>query len=621
MVRLSEVNRKLRIWLVTAFVFFVGLLISLYIWRGYKDNAAYIEQQSYEFQAQTLQKNIQQEINIAIADLIALVAFYNANELVTPSQFKTFVTPLIKQNVGIQALEWIPLVKLADRQAYESSMHTLGYPDFSIVEKDDTGQLVPVQQRVNYYPVAYVEPFESNRSAHGFDLNSNETRRQSLVFSRDTGELSATAKIKLVQEMGPSFSFLVFAPVYDLSAERNTVLERKAAIKGFVLGVFRIETLIDNALKRIDASKIQLSLYDVTHEEKDFLYGGEAVVTSEQELFSVRKGLSLPQRQWELVITPTQLALQKFKDNDESKWVLVGDLSLSFFLATTLFFLLTSKHKTQITQRLNDHLETIVKERTDKLYKINQELMTNLSELEIQKQKAENKSKELEKSNKDLDDFAYVASHDLKSPLRGLDQLASWVAEDINEGRTDETQENLRLMRNRIQRMERLLTDLLEYSRVGREESVIQMVNARLVIEELFKFSSPPEQFQLNLTGDFPCFKTMSVPFEQLIFNLLNNAIKHHNRKDGIVTVNGVESDSEYIFSFSDDGPGIDAKYHQFIFKMFKSLKPRDEVEGSGMGLALIKKILDTYAGSIEIHSALGKGTTFVVSWPKVIKR
>lgn len=617
MVEFVEFYRKLRIWLVTLVVFFISLLISLYIWRVCKDNAIYIERQNYEFRAQILQKNIQQKINIAIADL---VVFYNTNESVTPSQFKTFVTPFITQNIGIRVLEWIPLVSLDKRQSYEASMQIFGYPNFSIVEKSDDGSLISALERANYYPVTYVEPFESNRATHGFDVNPNETRRQSLLFSQYVGEFSAIYKIKLVQDVDDSSSFLVFYPVYDLNAKKKNVLQHKAAINGFMRGVFRIETLIKNALDQVDSSNIQVQIYDVTSGEREFLYGNENIATNDQLTFSVSKGLDLPQRKWELVVMPTQLALQEFYDNDTLKWVLMGGLGLSFLLAITVFFLLLSKHTKKITQRLNDHLEFIIKERTDRLYKINQELMINFSELEIQKEKAENKSKELEKSNKDLEGFAYVASHDLKSPLRGLDQLASWIAEDIKEGRTDETQENLRLMRNRIQRMERLLTDLLEYSRVGRKESIIQMVNTRVVVEELFKFSSPPEKFQLKLKGDFPCFQTMSVPFEQLIFNLLNNAIKHHHKEEGVITVTSNETESDYIFAFSDDGPGIDRKYHQLIFEMFKSLKPRDEVEGSGMGLALIKKTLDTYAGSIEIHSSLGEGTTFIVSWPKTVK-
>ena len=229
---------------------------------------------------------------------------------------------------------------------------------------------------------------------------------------------------------------------------------------------------------------------------------------------------------------------------------------------------------------------------------------------------------ELQRSNQDLDDFAYIASHDLKSPLRGIDQIASWMSEDIAEGNMDDLSRNITLMRGRVQRMEQLLTDLLLYSRVGRTGENLTTVDTKNLVQDLFHFSSPPKAFRLNLLGDFPNFKTYSAPLEQVLRNLIGNAIKHHDREDGELTIHCYESPksaNHYEFAVSDDGPGIDEKYHQLIFKMFKSLRPRDEVEGSGIGLALIKKIVHTYNAEIHLESSLGKGATFYFTWPKVI--
>ncbi len=205
----------------------------------------------------------------------------------------------------------------------------------------------------------------------------------------------------------------------------------------------------------------------------------------------------------------------------------------------------------------------------------------------------ESSNKALEHSNKELDNFAYVASHDLKSPLRGIDQLATWIWEDIDD--KEETIEHLQMMRNRVSRMDCLLDDLLAYSRVGRVEQKINSVNSKYVLQSLFDLVSPPDTFSFVLDGIFPAFDTVSVPFELVFRNLISNAIKHHHKVDGTITISCRDSQDNYIFTVDDDGPGIAEKYHEKIFGLFQTLRSRDEVEGSGMGLAIIKKTLKIY--------------------------
>ena len=231
---------------------------------------------------------------------------------------------------------------------------------------------------------------------------------------------------------------------------------------------------------------------------------------------------------------------------------------------------------------------------------------------DIQQQK-----EELQRSNEELDKFAYVASHDLKAPLRGIDQLATWIVEDFDD--QDATKGHLRVMRNRVKRMERLLDDLLEYSRIGRADTKLKEVDTRAVLEISFELASPPETFQIVLGYRLPVFKTIAVPFELVLRNLINNAVKHHDRKDGKITVTVEDEGDAYLFKIQDDGPGIPPKHHEKIFEIFKTLKPRDQVEGSGMGLAMIKKIVTTYGGSIAVLSETGQGACFCLTWPKII--
>lgn len=244
----------------------------------------------------------------------------------------------------------------------------------------------------------------------------------------------------------------------------------------------------------------------------------------------------------------------------------------------------------------------------------------NLLEQKVAEQTAElqQQKKALERSNEELDKFAYVASHDLRAPLRGIDQLAKWIGEDLDN--KDEARDHLRMMRNRVKRMEKLLDDLLEYSRVGRTKSKWKQINTRELLETSFELATPPTAFQIELDPQLPIFETVAVPFEQVLRNLINNAVKHHHREDGKITVSVEDQGHFYLFKIADDGPGISPKYHDKIFEMFQTLKPRDQVEGSGMGLAMIKKIVSTYGGTISVLSQGDQqGACFCVAWPKMV--
>lgn len=229
--------------------------------------------------------------------------------------------------------------------------------------------------------------------------------------------------------------------------------------------------------------------------------------------------------------------------------------------------------------------------------------------------------KELERSNKSLETFAYVASHDLKAPLRGINQLATWLEDDIKDNKFTDVLSTTDKIKVRIKRMENLLDDLLAYYRVEKMQGFYKQLDVARSVQDLFVMNNTRPGIQLMLEGDLPCFTTYVTPFEQVITNLLSNAIKHHDRTEGCIRFSSRIVDQDWLeFCVKDDGPGIDPKFHQRIFNMFQTLKPRDEVEGSGMGLALVKKIIEQYEGKIRIESE-GRGSAFYFTWPMTIKR
>ncbi|MBL4601178.1 MAG: HAMP domain-containing protein, partial [Emcibacteraceae bacterium] len=225
----------------------------------------------------------------------------------------------------------------------------------------------------------------------------------------------------------------------------------------------------------------------------------------------------------------------------------------------------------------------------------------------------------ISRTNEELEQFAYVASHDLKAPLRGIDNLASFIREDLGDNLDEETLKNFDLLQNRIIRMERLLDDLLAYSRSDRGDFKVETVELSALFDDIKDLLCLPEKFKICINGAKGKIDTLTTPLKQILLNVISNGIKHHDRDDGVVTVNIDQNDDGFVkFSITDDGPGIPEEFHTKIFQMFQTLKRRDEVESSGMGLAIAKKIIVSLNGEINVFSkSIERGTRFEILWPK----
>tara|TARA_R110001583_G_scaffold10698_6_gene49141 strand:- start:8669 stop:10594 length:1926 start_codon:yes stop_codon:yes gene_type:complete len=577
----------------------------------------------------------QDSINMSINDLQALQAFFSASpNQYSLEEFNRYMDILDIQNrEHIQALSWIPLIKENQRDQLVTTINKR-HPDFDIKERNTEGQVVISERRPFYTPVTFISPYKINKNAHGFDLSSSDTRRISLERARNTGKMTVTSKIKLVQEKADSYGFLIIAPIYDGLLPISNKQERIQALLGYVTGVFRINNLVEIVKQQADKEGLILSLIDKDKNSGGLLYGTEQKVPS----FSFDE--TLPDRDWQLNISLNKTLQASITSPPIVDWILIGGFIISILLAFSFYALqlsiIRANHINNLTEELvtqNNHLEIKVAQRTKKLAQNNELLNKHVNELIEQRKKlselmtqtnlsksnSEKWAKELARSNQDLDDFAYVASHDLKAPLRGIDQLSSWIAEDIEAKDYSNIPDNMRLMRSRVQRLEHLLDDLLEYSRANRITHKVTKINVSSLINETFELLSPPEDFQLIIENDIPEFLTLKAPFEQVIRNLLSNAIKHHDKANGHIKIRFEDKQDFYKFYFTDDGPGISKQHHENIFKMFKTLRSRDEIEGSGMGLALIKKIVEYYSGSIEVQQNTGNGCTFHFTWPKKI--
>lgn len=237
--------------------------------------------------------------------------------------------------------------------------------------------------------------------------------------------------------------------------------------------------------------------------------------------------------------------------------------------------------------------------------------------------KLQEKMRALEKSNDELGRFAWSAAHDLKSPLRSIDNLSQWIEEDLGSDRLQEgVRNNMDALRKRVRRMEKLLDDILEYSNAGHAATTDQddIIDGATLMDEVLALVHIPPGFTIKTSGLRGSIRAPRAPLQRILCNLINNAIKHHDKEAGVVEISVEEQATRYLFSVRDDGPGIEPQYHQRIFEMFQTLKSRDIVEGSGMGLAIVRKTLMLYGGAIDVESEKARGTRFLFTWPKTME-
>jgi len=223
----------------------------------------------------------------------------------------------------------------------------------------------------------------------------------------------------------------------------------------------------------------------------------------------------------------------------------------------------------------------------------------------------------LKKRNQELDRFAYVTSHDLKAPLRAIANLAAWLYEDLGGQISEENQEQLELMQSRVARMDGLIQGLLNYSRVGKTNTPIATVNVADMLQEILETIALPEEFEIVLPAQLPILKTKAILLRQVFANLIDNAIKYHPQQRGKITISAIEREYHYQFGVADDGLGIDPQYHDRIFTIFQTLQARDKLESTGIGLSIVKKIVEGQGGKIWVESQLGEGATFYFTWRK----
>ncbi|MFV7234338.1 PAS domain S-box protein [Flavobacterium sp. ZB4R12] len=243
-------------------------------------------------------------------------------------------------------------------------------------------------------------------------------------------------------------------------------------------------------------------------------------------------------------------------------------------------------------------------------------ISSNITKQKLAQENLNNALANLEKKNKELDQYAYIVSHDLKAPLRAINNLSEWIVEDMPE-MPDAVSANFELLRGRIQRMENLINGVLEYSRIGRTEIEKETTDLKKMLNQIIDFVVPIEGFEISIADNMPIIETEKILLQQVFSNLISNSVKYNDKPIGKIECLYESLPDFHQFTVKDNGSGIAEEYHKKVFEVFQTIEARDKKESTGIGLSIVKKIIEEKGGSISIESENDNGTSFVFTLPK----
>ncbi|MBC3538128.1 ATP-binding protein [Rufibacter sediminis] len=228
-------------------------------------------------------------------------------------------------------------------------------------------------------------------------------------------------------------------------------------------------------------------------------------------------------------------------------------------------------------------------------------------------------AQQLEDLQKEYEEFAYIVSHDLKAPLRAISNLSAWIAEDLGDDLSPDVEKNIQLLQKRADRMERMINGLLEFSRVPRFDLEVREVNVTQLVQQASDRVRQNHALEIHASS-LPTLTTYGKKLETVFFHLLQNAATYTQHENPQVWISATEEENAFLFQVKDNGMGMKEETLDKVFKMFYSAQAKDQHDGLGVGLSLVKKIVQFAGGTISVTSTLGAGTEFQFFWPKTVQ-
>ena len=591
-----------------------------------------------------LGQQMQKELGTTLGALGALEGFYASSERVDQYEFEIFASRLMHVLPGARALAWLEHVTGEERAAFERSGRAAGLPRFRLQELGAEG-LVPAGARSEYVVARYVVPQATNELLLGFDAMSEPGRRSALEEARDTGRVIATGRVKLVSSRSLP-GLLAFMPVYRHGVQPSSIVARRRYLEGFAVAIFPLEALMEGTRRVADSRGIGLRLYDdAASGRAELIYGSEAGADASGLRNELR--FNFAGRPLRMVFHLPEQALLGQR-SWETWLVLAGGLLLTSLVGMLLLLGVGRAarvesivdERTAELRRLNAdlvaeaarrrRLETEAEKRAGELYESNAELQRRaevnrqlLRSLRHSEGELRRTASQLASSNRELEQFAYVASHDLKAPLRSIGSFAQLLERRHGAQLGEEAREFLGFIHDGIRQMQVLIDDLLQLSRVDPRRLEPAPVSMQTIVDRACRqLTADLKASHADVqTGPLPEVHADANMLVQLLQNLISNGIKFQKPGNPAqIRIEAVAEGDYWHFTVADNGIGIDPQHLGVIFMVFKRLHTSDQFPGSGIGLAICKKVVSLHGGEIWADSRPGAGTTFHFTLPRKIE-
>ena len=534
----------------------------------------------------------------SIGDLFA------ASNEVDREEFRKFVDRALDETAALQALEWLPRIPPEGVAALVSSVQQEGIRDYRIHSVSGESPVPPGHGFDAHFPVHFVEPLRSNRVALGADLTTEPVRAHAMHQAIKSGKFSLTAGLKLIQEGAGSTGLLGFWPILEYG-------NRPRVLHGFALGVWRLDALVDAATRNVrhDTTVWDISLFDVTENQSGSVLYARSNRTNIATAPEYERSISIGGRVWRVLIRKNNINTAVAGE----AWVALA-VCLAFTCLLLIYLAAILNRQRTITR--------LVDERTNALNQALAEVEQTAEQREAARAELARKADALAASNADLEQFAYIASHDLKEPLRTIASYIQLIQRDLQGKLNEESTQYMKFILDGAARMQQLIEDLLSYSKVGGGElNVTEFPAESLATGSIESLTDLIERNQAEiLIGDLPVIKGDRSLLGLLMQNLIANAIKFRSKDTNpVIHVGAKRDDGCWHFSVRDNGIGIDSKNQRTVFNLFQRVHTRQEYEGTGLGLAICQRIIHRHGGTLWVNSELGKGSTFTFSIPDQI--
>lgn len=511
--------------------------------------------------------------------LLSGVGLFSGSADVSRAEWRAFADALRVQDrfPGVRGIGFTAFVKPADVGSFLAETRADGAPDFGI--HPDGGD--------EFMIVKYMEPESRNMLALGMNVATHEGRRAASWKAAESGEAAVTPRVMLVQDQKKTPGFVLLLPFYRNGAVLDTVEQRRAALIGWISAPFNSETFL-TGLSVGQGVDFDLAVYDNSSENPENLIYSTADIRAKPS-FVLRKDVEVNQRKWHFVWRSTP-AFERKSASNEPFIILISGL-----LFTGLFGLLLV-----MLGRRNETVERMVETRTAELTEREAHLAQVIDKLT--------------QSNAELERFAYVVSHDMQEPIRAVANFSSLLWHQYESKLDPAGQKYLTIISESARRLQAMVSDLLEYARVGQGARAHERIDTNLLMQYVLDNLkvSIDEHDAVVAYENLPSFMGYPVQFMSLMQNLINNAIKYQPAgARPQVVVAATDQGDHILFSVRDNGIGIDPANAEKIFEPFKRLHTYQDYNGTGLGLAVARKIVDNHGGRIWVESKPGAGSTF----------